>query len=47
MNAKALLRYGEKLQGPVTWAEHTIVATLSREYGVWKICETRVEETEN
>jgi hypothetical protein len=47
MNAKALLRYDEKLQGPVTWAGHTIVATLSRESGVWKICETIVEETDN
>ena len=46
MNTLALLRYNENLQGPVTWAGHTIVATLRREDGVWKICETREEGTE-
>jgi hypothetical protein len=46
IKALALLRYGENLSGPVTWAGHTIVASLRREYGVWKICETRVEESE-
>jgi hypothetical protein len=43
-NAQALLRYDENLQGPVTWVGHTIVASLKREEGVWKICETRVKE---
>jgi hypothetical protein len=43
-NARALLRYDENLQGPVTWAGHTVVAALQQEEGVWKICETRVEE---
>jgi hypothetical protein len=46
IKALALLRYGENLSGPVTWAGHTIVAYLRREYGVWKICETKVEESE-
>ena len=45
-NALALLTYDERIQGPVTWEGHTVVASLRREYGVWKICETRVEEVE-
>ena len=42
--AQALLIYEENLEGPVVWSNHTIVTTLKREDGEWKICETRIEQ---
>jgi len=42
--AQTLLIYEENLEGPVVWSDHTIVTTLKREDGAWKICETRIEQ---
>ncbi|HUT64535.1 MAG TPA: hypothetical protein VMZ05_00135 [Spirochaetota bacterium] len=42
--AQAFLIYEENLEGPVVWSDHTIVTTLKREDGAWKICETRIEQ---
>ncbi len=40
--ATAVLTYGEKKDGPVVWAGHSIVAILENEDGTWKIYDTRV-----
>ena len=46
-DAKAILKYKDRLDGPVLWTGHTILATLKMEEGTWKICETKTEENQD